>query len=169
MAFQMDFEKKALKGLEPVPAGIYEVRLIGFEPTISKKGDSANLNPIFSVVNHPEFEGRTLKYVFVGNTKIPSFLQDMCHCFGLEMEEYDSDRPKIPGIWDTDKAKFKADDFKTYVYSGPLLNKVGKVEVIESSWQNKPNNKIRKFFCNVPQCAERFPDITHSDNVSGSN
>lgn len=169
MAYQMDFEKKELKGFEPVPSGIYEVRLIGFEPKAAKNGASANLNPIFSIVNHPDFEGRTLKYVFVGNSKIPAFLQDMCHCFGLEMEEYDTDRPKIPGIWDTDKQKFKPGQFETYVYSGPLLNKVGKVEVIESSYNGKPNNKIRKFFCNVTQCAERFPEISHSENVAGGN
>lgn len=167
MAHQMDFGKEELKGLQPIPAGIYEVRLIGFEPKSSKAGDSVNLNPIFSVVNNLEFEGRTLKYVFVGNSKIPSFLQDMCHCFGMEMEEYDSDRPRIPGIWDTDKNKFKVGAYGTYVYSGPLLNKVGKIELIESEFQGKKNNKIRKFFCNVPQCAERFPDITHSDNVAG--
>lgn len=167
MPHQMDFEKKELKGIEPIPAGIYDVRLIGFEPKESKNGGSVNLNPIFSVVNNPEFEGRVLKYVFVGNSKIPSFLQDMVHCFGMEMEEYTSDRPKIPGIWDTDKAKFDVNKFETYVYSGPLLNKVGKIELIESEYQGKKNNKIRKFFCNVPQCAERFPDITHSDNVAG--
>jgi hypothetical protein len=165
--FQMDFDKKALKGLEPVPAGIYDVRLVGFEPKPSKNGDSANLNPIFTIVNHPEFEGRTLKYVFVGNSKIPSFLQDMVHCFGEEMEDYDSDRPRIPGIWDADKAKFDQAKIETYVYSGPLLNKVGKVELIEGEYQGRKNNRIRKFFCNVPQCAERFPDVTHSDNVAG--
>lgn len=167
MPYQMDFEKKALKGFEPVPAGIYEVRLVGFEPKVSSKGDSANLNPIFSIVNHPEFEGRTLKFAFGGNTKIPAFLQDMCHCLGVEMEDYDSDRPKIPGIWDTDKVKFKQDDFSTYIYSGPLLNKVGRVEVIESEYQGRKGNKIRKFFCQIPNCEQLFPDITHSENVAG--
>lgn len=167
MAFQMDFKKDALKGIEPIAAGIYDLRLIGFEPKASKNGDSANLNPIFGVTNNPELDGKVLRYIFVGNTKIPSFLQDMVHCFGMEMEDYNTDRPKIPGIWDTDKAKFDPAKFETYVYSGPLINKVGKVELIESSFNGKPNNKVRKFFCNVPNCAERFPEITHSDNVAG--
>ena len=167
MPHQMDFGKEELKGLQPIAAGIYEVRFIGFEPKESKAGDSVNLNPIFTVVNHPELEGRTLKYVFVGNSKIPSFLQDMVHCFGLEMEDYGTDRPKLPGIWDTDKAKFVQGKYDTYVYSGPLINKVGRVELIESEYQGKKNNRIRKFFCQIPQCAERFPDITHSDNVAG--
>lgn len=167
MPHQMDFGKEELKGLQPIPAGIYDVRLVGFEPKQAKNGDSVNLNPVFTVVNHPEFEGRTLKYVFVGNSKIPAFLQDMVHCFGLEMEDQTSDRPKLPGIWDTDKAKFKADDFSTYVYSGPLINKVGKIELIESEYQGKKNNKVRKFFCQIPQCAERFPEVSHSDNVAG--
>lgn len=169
MPHQMDFSKESLKGLTPIPAGIYDLRLIGFEVKTAKNGQSANLNPIFTVINHPDFpDGRTLKYAFGANTKIPAFIQDMVHGLGFEMEDYDTDNPRIPGIWDTDKAKFKADDYNTYLYSGPLINQVCKAEVIESEYQGKKNNKIKKFFCAVPDCAQRFPYITHSDNLAGN-
>lgn len=166
---QMDFDKKQLEGFQPVPAGIYELRLVGFEPKVSTKGDSVNLNPVFAITNNadPELNGQVKKFLFGANSKIPAFIQDMVHALGMEMEDYSSPKPKIPGTWDGDKSKFKADDFSTYVYSGPLLNRVCKVELIEHDYQGKKSNKIRKFFCNVPQCAERFPEISHSDNVAG--
>ena len=168
MPHQMDFTTEALQGIKPVPAGIYELRLVGFEPKTAKNGESANLNPIFAIVNNPEFDGRTLKYVFGANTKIPSFIQDMVHALGFEMEDYGTDHAKIPGIWDTDKGKFVAGKYDTYTYSGPLVNQICRAEVIESEFNGKKNNKIKKFFCKVDKCAENHPEIRHSDNVAGN-
>lgn len=162
---QMDFSTEQLEGIQPVPNGIYRLRLIGFEPKASKAGDSINLNPIFQFID-PEYSERpSLRYSFTGNTKIPSFLQDLVHATGLEMEE-DGDKSRIPGFWDGDKQKYDAKDPSTYVYSGPLLNQELQAEVVQDEYQGRVNNKIRKFICAVPNCAERFPKIRHAEDMN---
>lgn len=169
--FRMKFDKNDLKRPEPVPAGVYDLRLIGFEPKTAKSGESINLNPVFefTTVNNQKGDPKKLKFAFVGNTSVPNLLQDMCHGFGELMEEdpNDPDAPAaLPGIWDADKLKFKEDKPETWVYSGPLLNKVLKAELYVDNYNGRENNKVLRFYCMVPNCAERFPKIQHSDNMN---
>ena len=48
---KISFSKEDLAG-NVYPDGLYELRLEGFEPEKSKKGDSVNLNPVLKIVNH---------------------------------------------------------------------------------------------------------------------
>jgi hypothetical protein len=169
MGFKMKFDKSDLKRPEPVPAGIYDLRLISFEPVKSNNGESYNLYPVFEFVAPGEkYDGKKLKYSFVGNSKVPQLLQDMSHGLGELMEEDpDPEAPdSLPGIFDTDKLKFNKDDPTTWVYSGPLLNKTTKVELYIQEYNGKPSNKVLRFFCAIPDCAQRFPKIQHSDNLN---
>jgi hypothetical protein len=164
MAFKMTFNKEEMKGMTPVPAGLYEVRFAGFNPKISEKKDSVNFNISGEIIGHPEFEGRK---VFANlNTKIPGFIQDAVHSFGLEMHQTGPEEYAIPGQFDADKGKFKEDDPSTWTYAGPLTGKTAKWEVGEDEYQGKKKNVVRAFLCKVPTCAEKFPDISHSSDMA---
>lgn len=173
MGFQMKFDKTSFKGPEPEPAGIYRLRLIGFKPQLAKSGNSWNLNPFFefSDITTHKGEPKKLYYAFYCNTSEESapLVQDFCHSFGEVMEDdpNDPEAPaRLPGVFDADKLKFKEDDTKTWVYAGPLLNKTCKVELYTEEWNGQNRNRILRFFCAVPHCAERFPTIRHSENMN---
>ena len=172
MAFKMSFDKTTLKRPEPVPNGIYELRLIGFEPVTASSGESTNLYPVFEFVAPGEkYDAKKLKYAFVGNSLVPQLLQDMTHALGELMEEDpDPNMPdSMPGIFDTDKLKFNPKDPSTWVYSGPLLNKTLKAELYMENCKGRDSNKVLRFFCAIPNCAERFPKIQHSENMNWSS
>jgi hypothetical protein len=153
--------KESLEGIKPVPAGMYDVVLNGFEPKWPKSNkDSVNLNPVLKIVNHPKFNGQRL---FMNlNTKISNFMQDLAHGFGLPMEE-EAGEMHLPGgakAWSgTD------DDPTTWKYTGPLLGKTAKVEVIESSYAGRAKNEIKMFVCKIPDCQTKYPEIQHSTNM----
>jgi len=163
MAFKMKFSKDQLKGPEPVPPGIYTVRFDGFKPKLSKDGNSINLNAQVSIINNPNFDNKKL---FAGlNSKIPSFMQDFVHSFGLEMEEQLSDNPSIPGNFDGDPAAFRENDPSTWKYVGPLLGRTAQWEVSLKEYQGNVQNDIVSFICAVDGCASRFPEIKHSKDM----
>lgn len=166
--FQMDPEK--LNRPEPVPQNIYKLRLTGFKPKKSKDGESVNFNPEFTFIDPGQkWDGKVLKYAFVGSAKVPSLLQDMVHATGevMEVDENDPDAPaSMPGIWDADQVKFKPDDPSTWVYQGPLLNKDLQAELYIDDYNGQKNNKILRFICAVPNCETRFPKIEHSKNMN---
>lgn len=162
--FKMKFNKDELEGPKPLPAGLYQVRFVGFKPKMSTKGDSINLNMITEVINHPEHDKRQIWLNL--NTQIPSFIQDAVHSFGLEMEDQLSDNPQIPGVFDGNPATFVESKPETWVYAGPLTNRTGAWEIIESEYNGKPNNKVAKCLCQVEGCAEKFPLVQHSNNMA---
>lgn len=173
MSFKMKFGKTDLKKPEPEPNGIYTLRLVGFKPQLASSGESYNLNPVFEFPDKMTSKGtpKQLWYACSCNTSKESaqIIQDFVHCGGEIMEEDPNDpngEASMPGVFDTDKAKFDPTDPKTWLYSGPLLNKLYKVELYTDNWQGRLNNKILRFFCAVPNCAERFPQIQHSDNLN---
>lgn len=166
MTFKMKFDADDLKGPEPVPPGLYDLRFEGFKPKPSKNTESpsVNLNAQFSIVNNAEFENRK---VFMGlNSKIPNWIQDFVHALGLEMEDQLSDEPSIPGVWDSDPATFNPKDYSTYKYAGPLTGQVGKFELGVREYQGKLSNEIRQCICAVPDCATRFPLVKHAKDMS---
>lgn len=170
MAFKMKFGQDKLEGLQPVPQAIYKVLFVEFKPSHSKKANeitgkkSINLNAKVKILDHPEFE--TERYVIASlNEGVPSFIQDFVHSFGLEMEDQLGAEPSIPGTFDADKAKFKADDPTTWVYSGPLTAKTAMWELGIKEYQGKPTQSIKKFICAVPNCATRFPKIQHAKEM----
>lgn len=155
---KMSVPNESLKAKPPVPDGIYDVRLEGFEPKKSSKGDSINLNPILKIVNHPEHDGRQIYDNL--NSKAGFIHQDFVHAFG-EVMEVNGDSSSIPGDF-----QGKEDDPATWQYVGPLVGKVAKIQVVQTTYNNKPNNKVNMWICAVQDCAVKFPDIKHSQNLA---
>lgn len=167
MAFKMKVSNDKLEGMDVVPAGQYDIKLVAFNPKPSKKGDSVNLNAIMEITNHPEFAGRK---VFDTLNSGGSFTwPDFVHCFGLPMEVIDADNSTIPGDWDGDPAKFKEDDYTTWKYKGPLVGRSGKAEIAVDNYNGKDNNKIRRYFCAVQGCEQKFPKIRHQTDLLRNN
>ena len=168
MAFKMPISKEAIEGKEVVPAGIYDVRLVGFTPKFSKPNaqfpdrvPSLNLNAKMEIVNHPEHAGR---FVFEGLNQNAGWVQnDFVHGFGIPMETDGKDY-WIPGTWDS-LPNFDPADAATYKYEGPLLGRTAKIELAVDSFNNKPNNKVSRYFCAVDACDTKFPEIKHSQNL----
>jgi hypothetical protein len=162
MAFIMKIENTKLEGMDVIPAGIYEVKLDKFGPKNSKSGTSVNLNPQMSVVNHPDFAGRK---VFDSLNQGGAFMYpDFVHAFGLPMET-DGKDSWIPGTWDADKAKFKEDDASTWVYQGPIVGRIAKVEIAVENFNGKDTNRVRRYICAVADCASKFPKVRHSADL----
>lgn len=162
MAFSMKVSNEKLEGQDVVPAGQYELKLIGFKPKVSKKGDTYNLNPAYEIVNHPEFAGR--KVYDTMNSNGAWTWPDMVHAFGFPMET-DGKESWIPGVWNGDLSKYVEDDPNTWVYKGPLVGRVAKMEIAVDSYNGKDNNKVRRYFCAVPDCATKFPKIRHIEDL----
>lgn len=161
--FKMGFNKEKLKGPEPVPNGIYILRMLAFNPKLSEKKDSTNLNAVLEVTGNGDLDG---KKVFLGlNTKIPNWIQDFVHALGMEMEDQLSEEPSIPGVFDGDPVKFKADDPSTWVYKGPLIGRTGKFELGQREYQGRMQQDAKQFICAVPGCATKFPDVRHTANM----
>src|SRR5271170_627019 len=130
MAFKMTVSKEAVEGKEVVPAGMYDVRLLGFYPkfTAPKPGDdpnkvySLNLNAKMEIVNHPDHAGR---FVFEGLNQNAAWVQnDFCHAFGVPME-FDGTDYSFPGTWDN-SSDFDPTVATTYKYQGPLVGQTAK-------------------------------------------
>lgn len=160
--------KESLEGMKPVPNSIYQVQLAGFEPKMSKAGDSVNLNPILKIVNSNEYNGQR---IFTNlNTKAGFIMQDFAHAFGMPMEEHptgdagemQAHLPGGPAAW---KDSPDGDVTKSQ-YIGPLLGKIAKLEVvIEAKPGQKVRNAIKQFLCAIDSCATKYPDLTHSTNL----
>lgn len=170
MSFRLGVSQESLKGgFTIAPAGLYKVRLIEFKPRFSKpdpsnpdKPRSINLNARMEVLEHPEFEKPVS--IFEGlNQNAGWILQDFCHGFGLPMET-DGTESWLPGTWDS-KPDFDPSIDSTYFYQGPLTGRIAQVEVAEETYNGKPQNKIRRYFCAVEDCATKFPEIQHSENL----
>jgi hypothetical protein len=152
-----------LEGMQPVPAGWYEVRFEGFKPKKAKPpSDSINFNPQLKIINYTSPDGKDHKLMESMNTQAEWIIQDMVHAFGFEMELVPgtTDQYKIPG-------DFAGDDSnpETWVYTGPLSGAVAKVEVVVTSYQGKPQNKIKQWACAVQDCKTKNPKINHSTNL----
>lgn len=166
MAYKMVVSKETVEGREVIPAGIYEVRLVGFKPKWSDpaktgKPKSLSLNAKMEVLNHPEFAGR---FVFEGLNMGAGWIQnDFCHAFGYPMET-DGNDYWLPGTWDNDP-NFNPEVADSYAYKGPLLGQVAKIELAVDSYQGKDNNKVRRYFCAVDDCETKFPEIRHSQDL----
>jgi hypothetical protein len=169
MAFKMTISKEAVEGKEVVPAGVYDVRLVGFKPafTKAKSGDapnkvySLNLNARMEIVNNPDYAGRM---VFEGLNMNAGWVQsDFCHAFGIPME-FDGTDYSFPGTWDN-SPDFDPTKAETYKYEGPLVGQSAKIELAVDSYNNKPNNKVRRYMCSVDDCAVKFPEVKHSTDL----
>jgi len=165
-AFQMKVSSEKLEGKDVLPSGQYEIKLLGFKPNLSSKG-SINLNAMMEIVNHPDYAGRR---VFASlNVGMAFMYPDFSHCFGVIIEGDGKDY-WLPGQWDGDAAKFKEDDPTTWSYKGPLVGRIGKVELAVTSYNNKERNEIRRYFWNTPGVEAKWPKLKpKEDLLSKSN
>ena len=170
MAFKMGVSAEQLEGIQPVSSGIYEVLFLTFNPKLSKEANqitgnhSINLNAKVKILGHPEFE--TDRFLFAPlNEGARRIWNDFVHSFGLEMDDQLGPEPSIPGIFDADPTIFRQDDPTTWRYAGPLTSKVAQWEVSVGEWKGKPSQDLRQFICSVPDCATKFPKITHSKDM----
>lgn len=159
--FSMKVSNEKLEGQDVFPAGQYDIKLIKFKPSKAKTG-SINLNAMMEVENHPDFAGRKLYDPL--NEGGAFTWPDFCHAFGLPMET-DGATSWLPGEWNGNPASFKEDDPTTWVYKGPLLGRKAKVEVAVDNYNGRDNNKIRRYFCAVADCATKFPKIKHIQDL----
>ena len=171
MAFQVGAFKSQLTGPPPVPTNIYTLQLVGFRPKVAAKGDSLNYNAEFKILDDPQYNDS--KVFFSLNTKFFVATRDWVHATGNECEISQMLNPEtgvvedfetMPGFFE-DADKFPEDPTKWGAYRGPLTNATFKAEVILTSYQGKPKNEIRQFFCAVPDCATKYPDMKHLTNL----
>lgn len=167
---QIKVNKESLKGFEALPAGIYELRLDGFEPLWSKKKDSVNLRPKLIVVNHsnPELNDGKHRAFENLNSQAGWVMIDFCHAFGVRMsgeedgvpmENWTSPDVGLPGEFIPNPAD--ASNPEKWTYAGPLLGKVAKVEIIQVAGYknaNKMQAAINKYFCTVPGCSHEHQE-----------
>lgn len=151
--------KESLKGLPPLPPGIYEVRLDGFKPKLSKqkpgKDQSVNLNPQLKVINHPTLNDRMVSESL--NVIMARNQRDFCHAFGFLMDHEDDNDPQeasLPGEFQGDP-----NNLETMHYVGPLVGQIAKIELASVPGDNgRTYTNIKRYFCRVPNCTVSHPD-----------
>lgn len=169
MPFQMKQNRELVEGKDIAPENIYELKLLGFKPTFSKKRadsppdwtPSLNLNARMEIINNPEQEGKLVYELLNMN----SFMfADFCHAFGLPMET-DGEAYWLPGVWDS-LPSFDPTKAETYKYEGPLLGRTCRADIGTSTFMaQRPINRVRKYFCALDDCHTKFPEIRHSENL----
>jgi hypothetical protein len=147
--------KDEIKGMPPMVEGMLTVRLDGFNPKLSKKKDSVNLNPTMKVINHAEYNDRN---VFENlNTKGKWVWKDFCHAFGVPLVETPSGDAEFPGDFDGPE-----DDPTKWQYRGPLLGQQAQLYIIQGdNGSGGINNKVKYYVCKVAGCVEK-----HSADLS---
>jgi hypothetical protein len=166
--FKMTLSKEQVEGKEALPEGIYKVRFIKFSPKSSKdKGDgsprSINLNAEYEVTDSPEFAGR--KIFEIANMKSYNIQTEICHGFGVPLEVDPADGSYyIPGTWDN-RTDFNPDNPETFEYKGPLTGKIAQIELGITTYNGRNRNQVRRYFCAIDDCANKFPEIRHQTNL----
>ena len=150
---RISMSKESLEGPKypQIPDGLYEVRLDGFEPKISKKGNSTNLNPVLKIVNHPTLNDQRIFDNL--NTQADWIIMAFCHAFGQPLVDKGNGEVDMPGEF------IGPDDNVTqWVYAGPLTGSVAKVILKQVSYNGKMSSKVNQWLCNVSGCQEKHPN-----------
>jgi hypothetical protein len=159
---KMSADPERIKAPKPVPAGWYQLKLVGFRPKLSSKKDSVNFNPMFEVVNSKaEYNGSRVYENL--NTKFDRQHVDFAHGFGFPLNPDAS----LPGDWVPDPSD--KDNVEKMQYKGPLLGKICEAELVVSTYQGNESNKIRQIKCRLDGCATKFPDVKHLTNWIGKD
>lgn len=142
-----------IKGQPLMSEGLVTVRLDGFKPQFSKDRGSINLNPQLKVINHAEYNDRS---VFENlNTKAKWIWKDFCHSFGVQMVEANGEF-EFPGDFDGQE-----DDPTKWQYRGPLLGQTAQLYLVQAdNTKGGISNKTKYYVCKVAGCAEK-----HSANL----
>lgn len=135
------------KQLEP---GIYSVRFDGFEQAYAKSGESINLKPILIIVNNADYHNRrVLEWL---NTLGHQAIVDFFHAFG---------EPEPPNDEITDFSNTDDPKIENWRYNGPLLSRVGRIEIAENVVDGRGTfMNVKRYFCAFPGCHTK-----HSENL----
>jgi hypothetical protein len=157
MGLRLTANKDEVKGMPLMQEGMVTVRLDGFKPSLSKNKDSVNLNPIMKVINHAEYNDRS---VFENlNTKGKWVWTDFCHAFGVPMVADASGDFEFPGQWGEGVNEA---DSSTWQYSGPLLGQQAQLYIIQGdNGKGGVNNKVKYYVCKIAGCVDK-----HSSNLA---
>jgi hypothetical protein len=167
----MTLSKEQVEGKEAVPEGIYEVRFLRFNPRLSKAAieqhapfdpRNINLNAEYEVVNNPEYAGRRIYEI--ASMKSYNIQTEICHGFDVPLDIDENGEYFIPGTWDS-RPDFNQELPETYEYKGPLSGKIGKIELAIETFNGRPRNRPRRYFCAIDDCATKFPEIRHVQNL----
>jgi hypothetical protein len=163
----LSIPKKTLEPRAAIPAGFVQVIFQGFKPKLSKpkegKTQSVNFNPQLRIVNDARTDatGKSLngQPVFDNlNWNFTPGIVDFFHAFGVELIE-NGDQLDIPGTWSGDTQSPNPELWGTY--SGPLDGKTATIELVETSYQGKPQMKIKRYLCILGDTC----NMKHSDNL----
>ena len=147
---KITFSKESLEPKPPIPDGLYEVRLEGFEPKYSKDRTSINLNPVLKIINHPTETGRR---VFDNlNSSAAWIIEGFTNAFGLELVSDGSGGFNIPGDFNGPE-----DNPEQWSYTGPLTGCVAKVFLKRVTYNGKESSKIDQWFNAVPGSTKKSP------------
>lgn len=149
--------KDKLASQEQLPPGIYDFTVKEFKPATSKKGGSVNLNPYLRITNHPTLNDRA---VFENlNSQAWWVQEDFCHALGVPMEDDGSGGMILPGKFickQHGEADCKCDPKDNWMYQGPLVGRVGKLEIaMGDNGKGGMVAKVKRYICAVPGCQER--------------
>jgi len=157
MGVRISVSKEQMESRKPVPTDIYDVILKGFKPKLAKSGQSTNLQPILAVTNHKTLNGNRIFDNL--NTNAGFYHEDFVHCFGLPMEQVGPEEFAIPGEFMPDPSD--PQNPAKWTYNGPLIGRVGKVEVVMGKDdKGKDRSQIKRFLCAVTGCQKK-----HSENL----
>jgi hypothetical protein len=169
MAFKMGMTKEDLSGPKVAPNNIYELQTTGFRPKVTKAGDALCYNVELTIVNHGPEDGKKVFHPLP--TSWGQSIRDYCHAMGVPLEKKVIDGVELdclPGMFEN-QDQYPDDPSKWGKYMGPLTNKIGKAEVVGTSYQGKPKNEVRAFICAIPGCATIEPELRHSTNLIKNN
>lgn len=148
----MNFKPESFNQGEPAPEGWYKLLFGGFKQEFTRAKDGINLQPILTIVQNIEHEG---KRVFSGiGTKFTPGIKDFVHSCALQLEAIPgSVDTKIPGIFKGEAEN--PDDPSKWEYHGPLMNHILEAEVCIKEYNGKKSNRVKQYKCAVPGCTER--------------
>ena len=135
--------------------GTFTVAFQGFSPKKSKNGQSVNLNPRLVIVGDPVQNGKEVPYSLNFQASTWFMVKNFLHMFGVKEEVDAQGNENIPGDWQQ-----PSDDPTTWKYTGPLMGRTGKLEVVPGTYNNKQVFNVKQMLCALPGCTEK-----HSDNL----
>jgi hypothetical protein len=142
--------KEQLEGKPPLEVGIYDFRVDGFKPELTKDKQSVNLRPQLRVINHPTHNGDPI-FEWL-NSQAGFMHKDFCAALGLELTVNADGGATLPGEFlgpDDDPTKWQ--------YVGPIVGRTGKLELaLGDNGRGKMIPKIKRYISALPnyQCKE---------------
>ena len=145
---KISYSKEDLAGPPPIPEGMYEVRLSGFQPKRAKSGTSTNLQPQMEIVNNPSFNGSRIFDNL--NSSASWIVESFCHAFGHALIPNPNGGGDMPGDFIGPD-----DDPEKWQYQGPLTGSVAKVYIKHADYNGRTNPRVDQWFCAVPGCTTK--------------